>query len=67
MNADDKRGYREASINMHDVRQVNDSTTIVNYSNSFMKKNDSLRVVRSDGQWLVDFKYSFPKSDSTKK
>ena len=35
MSKDDKRGYREASINIHNVRQLNDSVTIVNYSNSF--------------------------------
>ena len=62
MNKEDKRGYRESSINIHDVHQVNDSVTVVNYSNSYMKKNDSLKVVRQNGQWLVDFKYSFPRS-----
>lgn len=64
MDPEDKRGYRESSINIHDIRQLNDSTTIVNYSNSFKKKNDSLMVVRRDNQWLVDLKYSFSPTDS---
>lgn len=64
MDPEDKRGYREASINIHDIRQVNDSTTVVSYSNSFKKKNDSLKVVRQNNQWLVDLKYSFPSTDS---
>jgi hypothetical protein len=59
MSAEDKMGYREASINIHLVKPLNDSTTIVNYSNSFKNKNDSLKVVRISGQWLVDLKYSF--------
>ncbi|GAC1425992.1 MAG: hypothetical protein NVSMB67_28290 [Flavisolibacter sp.] len=66
MNATDKRGYREASINMFDVRPLNDTMSIVNYSNSYMKKNDSLRVTKIKGEWLVDFKFSFPKNDSGK-
>src|SRR3982074_3803631 len=61
MSLEDKMGYREASINIHLVKPLNDSTTIVNYSNSYKNKNDSLKVVRSNGQWLVDLKYSFYK------
>lgn len=56
----DKEGYGAASINIHEVRPVNDSTTVVYYSNSFKKKRDSLKVVQRNGQWLVDLKYSFP-------
>ena len=67
MSKDDKRGYREASINMHNVRQLNDSVTIVNYSNSFKKKNDSLKIIHINNQWLVDFKYSFQGTDSSKR
>jgi type IV secretory pathway component VirB8 len=64
MDPEDKRGYRESSINIHDIRQVNDSTTVVNYSNSFKKQNDSLKVVRVANQWLVDLKYSFSPTDT---
>jgi hypothetical protein len=65
MNREDKRGYREASITLYDSRQENDSVTIVNYSNSYKKKRDSLKVVRINNQWLVDLKYSFPQTDTT--
>jgi type IV secretory pathway component VirB8 len=64
MSPGDKRGYRNASINIHNVRAVNDSTTVVNYSNSYMKKNDSLKVTKQNGQWLIDLKYSFSSKDS---
>ena len=67
MQTDDKRGYREASITLYDSRQINDSITIVNYSNSYMNKKDSLKVVRINGQWLVDLKYSFLPPDTTQK
>jgi hypothetical protein len=59
MSQGDKAGYRNASINIHNVRTVNDSITIVKYSNSFKKQDDSLKVVRRDGTWLVDLAYSF--------
>src|SRR3954469_20145320 len=34
----DKRGYRESSITIHDTRSVNDSASIVVYSNTFSKR-----------------------------
>jgi len=67
MSREDKRGYRESSINVHDVRQEGDSVSIISYSNSFKKQNDSLKVVRVNGRWLVDLKYSFPKSGNLQK
>jgi hypothetical protein len=65
MSLEDKKGYKTASINIHGIRQVDDSTTIVSYSNSYKKASDSLKVVRQQGNWLVDLKYSFNKADST--
>ena len=60
---DDKRGYRESSINIHSVKPLNDSVSIINYSNSYKKQNDSLKVVKTGGKWLVDLKYSFSSLD----
>lgn len=64
MSMADKAGYRTASINIHDVQTVNDSTTIIKYSNSYKKQNDSLKVIRRNGAWLIDLAYSFPSTDS---
>ncbi len=64
MSAEDKRLYKESSINIHDVKQLNDSVTIVHYSNSFKKVRDSLKVVRINGQWLIDLKYSLAPNSS---
>jgi hypothetical protein len=54
-----KNGYRAASINMHKVTAVNDSTTIVIYSNSFKNDHDTLKVVKENSQWLIDLKYLY--------
>ncbi len=60
LTAEDKRAYAEASINIHEVKSINDSVTVVYYSNSYKKEKDSLKVVQENDQWLVDLKYSFP-------
>jgi hypothetical protein len=54
-----KDGYMASSINMHSVVPVNDSTTIIIYSNSFKNDHDTLKVVKINGNWLVDLKYLF--------
>ena len=64
MSSEDKRGYRESSINIHNVQTVNDSVTIVTYSNSYKKTPNELKVLQRGNQWLVDFKHSFPTDTS---
>ena len=54
-----KNGYRTASIHILPVTEVNDSTTIIVYSNSFKNDPDTLRVLRMNGKWLVDLKYLY--------
>jgi hypothetical protein len=57
LSPEEKKGLAEASINIHKVTPVNDSTTIVIYSNSYKNNQDTLRVKKIDGTWLVDFDY----------
>jgi type IV secretory pathway component VirB8 len=59
LSPDEKRGLASASINIHNVNRVNDSTTVVIYSNSFKNNWDTLKAIRKKGEWLVDFKYLF--------
>jgi hypothetical protein len=66
MNREDKRGYREASIRIPDVRKVSDTVSVVQYSNSYKNKLDSLKVVRVNNQWLVDCKYSVPIKETAR-
>lgn len=60
LSGDEKQGLWDASINIHNRNLVNDSTSIIVYSNSYYKENkDTLKVVKAGGKWLVDFKYLF--------
>lgn len=61
---EEKEKYQEASIRIHEDRKVNDSTEIIHFSNSYRNKTDSLKVIKADGKWLVDFKFMFHKTDS---
>lgn len=62
-----KEKYRGASIRIHQpVTYLNDSTTLVIFSNSYKNDPDTLRVCRKQGNWLVDLKYLFePLADSS--
>ncbi len=72
LDADTREKYRGASIRIHQpVTYLNDSTTIIIYSNSYKNDLDTLRVCRRGDEWLVDLKYLFePRTgtspDSTK-
>lgn len=60
LSSEEKAGLWDASITIHSRKLINDSTSIIVYSNSYHKENkDTLKVVKKDGQWLVDFKYLF--------
>ncbi|HVF81076.1 MAG TPA: hypothetical protein VM884_04045 [Flavisolibacter sp.] len=63
MNAVDQRGYRESQITIHDTRKINDSASVIIYSNTFKKERDSVKAVHHNGEWLVDLTYSFPNSN----
>lgn len=56
---EDNRLYKESSIRIYDIRKVNDSVSVVSYSNSFKNTKDSVKVIRNNNQWVVDLKYSF--------
>lgn len=61
-----KDGYRTSSIRIHSpVTDVNDSTSIVIYSNSFKNDPDTLRVMKVNGKWLVDLKYLYEHDADT--
>jgi len=52
--------YKNADIIINEISNVNDSVTIINYSNSYKKdKNQKVKMVKVNGQWLVDLKYTF--------
>ena len=62
---DQKKAFKEASIHfLKDTHQVNDSVTIVHYSNSYSNTPDSLKVIKINGQWLIDLNFRFQPKDS---
>jgi hypothetical protein len=61
------QSYKESSINIYEVKALNDSTTVVVYFNSFKKDHDTLKVLKVNDQWLVDLKYLYQHDmDSTR-
>jgi len=65
LTGEERRDYREATINIHDVKAVADSVSIIIFSNSYKKDRDTLKVVKMDDQWVVDFKYLFEHNADT--
>lgn len=55
----EKEGYKNASIIIHSVEPVNDTVVIINYSNSYKKKQMPVKVILKDGFWQVDLNYTF--------
>lgn len=59
MDAAEKKKYKSASINVHAITPINDSITIIIYSNSYKNDHDTLKLIRTNDQWMVDLKYLF--------
>ncbi len=63
---ENKDGYRSASINIVSIKEpIKDSVTVVIYSNTFKNNPDTLKVIKLNGQWLVDFKYLYQHDSDT--
>lgn len=56
MDRDTRQQYRDASILALGLHALNDSVTIYSFSNSFRKDTTTVRIVRVNGEWLVDLK-----------
>jgi hypothetical protein len=60
MSEEEKAAYNRSSINIAEVNDVvPDSLTIINFSNSYKKRPQKIKVVKYKGVWHVDFKYTF--------
>jgi hypothetical protein len=59
MSAADKENYKGSSIVIHQTTTLNDSATVLIFSNSFKNERDTIQVVKKEGKWLVDLKYLF--------
>lgn len=54
-----KQGYKQASYEINKYQDLDDSTTLINYSNSYMNKPMDIKVIRKNKSWMVDFKYTY--------
>lgn len=60
LSPEEKKGLAGASIRILKIKNVvPDSVTVVIFSNSFKNNPDTLKVIKQNGQWLVDFKYLY--------
>lgn len=63
-----RTSYLNASIQFHKTIPVNDSVSVIIYSNSYKNNHDTLRVIKTGNNWLIDLKYLFlHDSDTTLK
>lgn len=60
---EEKINYKGASIIINKFQSLNDSTAIINYSNSYKKQNSEIKLVKTNNEWWVDFKYTFTGSN----
>lgn len=59
LDPEEKSKLRSASLRFFDTRQINDSTTVTIFANSYKNDKDTLRILKINGRWLVDLKYLF--------
>ena len=62
---DKKQEYKKASYTINTLTDVNDTTTVINYSNSYMKQPMNIKVVRRNNEWGIDFKYTSADTTTT--
>jgi len=55
----DKVNFKEASIIVKSLDKVNDSSSLYTYSNSYKNTPQTIKIIRSNGEWLVDLKDPF--------
>ena len=59
--------YKDADIIINEIKNLNDSVTIVNFSNSYKKSiKNEVKVVKVSGQWFVDLKHTFQQAINVK-
>jgi hypothetical protein len=56
MPGEEKQKYKDAEIMPIDIHPVNDSITSYTYANSYKKDTTTIRIVKVNGDWMVDLK-----------
>lgn len=55
----ERLSLKSSSIIINKSENLNDSVTIINFSNSHTKRPMDLKVVKSNNEWKIDFSYTF--------
>jgi len=55
----EKDSFRVSNPIIHNVNEINDSITIITFSNTFKKEKNDLKVLKINNQWLIDLKYLY--------
>lgn len=63
----EKDAYKSASIRIIKFQKLNDSTAVIKYSNSYKKEDDEIKLLKTGGEWWVDFKYTFTGDTTVEK
>lgn len=58
MSDNQKKGYQSASFEIEEWKDLNDSTSTIRYTNDFMHQPTELRLVRKEGEWWIDFRFT---------
>ena len=52
--------YKDADIIVNEIKSLNDSVTVVNFSNTYKRNiKNEVKVVKVNGEWFVDLKHTF--------
>ncbi|HXB94566.1 MAG TPA: hypothetical protein VNU70_05385 [Puia sp.] len=54
MSAEERQKYQDASIRPIEIKKVNDSVSTYTYTNSYKNDTTTIRIIRSNGDWMVD-------------
>ena len=55
--------YKAADILINEIKPLNDSVHIVDYSNSYKRElKNKLKLIWVDGKWMVDLKFTFTEN-----
>jgi Domain of unknown function (DUF4878) len=56
LDRDEQRKYKDADILPINIQALNDSVTSYTYTNTYKKDTTTVKIVRINGEWLVDLK-----------
>ena len=59
----ERQNYSEANIIIDSVKDVSDSVSIIYYANTYKREPTKIKMVKKEGNWLVDFKFTFNEND----